>query len=121
MASIRNKRDFTTALGRINMEMSDAKVKKQLEFVMKVGYQMKTFLNKCLIDAFKTHDDRSAAFYSTLINFVANTVSEVSEPENAANNIKDIIKGLEDWVEGKGIVMMKLDPITKKVNREDLH
>lgn len=102
-------------------EADELEKKRQLEFVMKVGYQMKTFLNKCLIDAFKSHEEMSAAFYSTLINFVANTILEFSEPENFNNNLLGIIKGLQDWINRADMVRASYDPKTNKINKEDLH
>ena len=94
---------------------------KQMEFVMKVGYQMKIFLNNCLIDAFNTHEERSAAFYSTLVNFIANCLSEVSEGDNLKRNIKEVIDGLNDWLEKKDHLLVKYDPNTNTVKKEGIH
>jgi len=106
------------------MEMNEEDKKRQIEFVMKIGFQMKTFLNDCLVDYFKTDEERAAAFYSTLINFIANSIAEASAPDRLKDNVNEIIEGLQDWMNGKDILFVNYDPKTNQVykdKKEDLH
>jgi hypothetical protein len=102
------------------MEM-EADKKKQFEFVMEVSFLLRKLMTERLLETFETHDERSAAFYSLLINFVGNSISEVSEPQRMATNMEEIIIGLKEWMTGTNITYMRYDPKTSKIKLGDLH
>lgn len=121
MAGIRHKRNIATTLGALTMEMDEEK-RKQLEFVMRIGTQMRNYMTDCLIKTFDTHEERCAAFYSLLINFVANAISEVSTTERLRQNVEEIIEGLQQWLDGTENMIIKFHQShTTALKKEDLH
>ncbi len=99
----------------------DDYVKRQMDFVMKVGFKMRTFLNDCLCDAFKDHEERAAALQSTLVNFIGNVLSEVSAEEHFTRNLNLLIDELNDWATHKDTINVKYDPNTNTVIKGDIH
>lgn len=89
---------------------------------MRIGIQMRNFVNDMLVKTFKTHEERSAAFYSLMVNFLANSVSEISEPERLHQNIEEIIVGIRDWLKGTQGTIIKFHNLkSPTIKKEDLH
>lgn len=103
--------------------MTEEEVKREMEFIMQLSSPMKQFLLDNICNAFENHAIRSRVLFNFLANFICNIIHDNSEPDNAKQNIMEIVKSITDWVNftHEGMIY-NYDPKTQKmINKEEMH
>lgn len=71
---------------------------KVTEFIMRVGFEMRQLLFKNLAEHYQDPMEMSNALFATLLNFTTNTLCDASQDGAELENVKALIKSMEDWV-----------------------
>lgn len=88
---------------------------------MRIGIQMRNFVTDQLIKNFDTHEERSTVFYSLMVNYIANSLADISDADRLDQNLEEVIQGLRDWVKGTQSTIVKFNRLKSVLKKEDLH
>lgn len=90
------------------------------KFLMRVGFQVKNIITNEIATNF-SKEQQGNVFHNLTVNIIANIVADVSQNGKVEENMRQIIVGLEDWLQGKHTTRVTYNAGKDEIIKEGLH